>query len=179
MTQRTRTSIRLVAVAIVAAACLATAQAAQKPVQKPAPKPTPAPRPNFAGRWIVISPEKGKGLEQIVTHDDKMLAIENTRQGPALRQTFLLDGLEHKRTMAARGSEIAITYRAQWEGASLVITSTQLYSNGMKLNMRDVWSIDAKGQLVIDYSESGPGGAAPPMKVIHVRKQGPERRADN
>ena len=131
------------------------------------------PRPNFSGRWIVVSPEKGKGVEQIVTHDAKALTVENTRQGPAMRQTYLLDGLEHKNTMSARGARITITYRAVWEKNALAISSSQLYPNGMKVQLRDVWSLDAKGQLVIDSTESGPGGTGPATRIVHVKKQVP------
>jgi hypothetical protein len=61
--------------------------------------------------------------------------------------------------------------KASWDGGHIVITTNISYPNGMKTQSKEVWSIDEQGHLVIDYSETGPTGAGPIVKVIHVKKQ--------
>jgi hypothetical protein len=128
-------------------------------------------KPNFSGRWEVVSPEKGAGTIQVVKHDDKTLATEHGSEGPGHRMIYQLDGVERRNALPSHGSEIVILSTARWEGDRVVITSRASYPNGMKTQSREVWSLDAQGRLVIDYTESGPGGSpGPTMKVIHVKK---------
>ena len=128
-------------------------------------------KPNFSGRWVVVSPEKGAGTEQIVKHDDKTLSTEHASEGGGHRMSYQLDGIERRNAMPSRGDEIVILSKAIWDGDRVVITSQTSYPNGMKTQSKEIWSLDAQGRLVIDYTESGPGGAAgPSVKVIHVKK---------
>jgi hypothetical protein len=84
---------------------------------------------------------------------------------------FQLDGVERRSALPSHGSEIVILSTAKWEGDRIVITSRASYPNGMKTQSKEIWSLDAQGRLVIDYTESGPGGSpGPTMKVIHVKK---------
>ena len=128
-------------------------------------------KPNFSGRWVVVSPEKGAGSEQVVKHDDKTLSTEHASEGGGHRMIYQLDGVERRSAMPSHGAEIVILSRAMWDGDRIVITSQASYPNGMKTQSKEVWSLDAQDRLVIDFTESGPGGTpGPTMKVIHVRK---------
>lgn len=128
-------------------------------------------KPNFSGRWVVVSPEKGAGTEQIVKHDDKTLSTEHASEGGGHRMIYQLDGVERRNAMPSHGAEIVILSKAMWDGDRIVITSQASYPNGMKTQSKEVWSLDAQGRLVIDFTESGPGGTpGPTMKVIHVKK---------
>lgn len=128
-------------------------------------------KPNFSGRWVVVSPEKGAGTEQVVKHDDKTLSTEHASEGSGHRMIYQLDGVERRNALPSHGAEIVILSKAIWDGDRIVITSQATYPNGMKTQSKEVWSLDAQGRLVIDYTESGPGGTpGPTMKVIHVRK---------
>jgi hypothetical protein len=131
------------------------------------------PKPNFSGTWIVVSPERGKGAEMIVTHDEKTLVLERpSPKGPARRQTFILDGLEHKELLPVSGMQVTLVYRAVWEGNRLVITNKMDYSTGMKTQAKDIWSLDADGRLTMESSETGPRGSAGPVtKAVFARKR--------
>ena len=142
----------------IAAAMLAVAASAQQ-------------KPNFSGRWVVVIPEKGAGQEQIVKHDDKTLSTERASEGGGHRMIYQLDGVERRSAIPSRGQEIVILSKALWDGDRVVITSQASYPNGMKTQSKEIWSLDAQGRLVIDYTESGPRGSpGPAMKVIHVKK---------
>ena len=51
-----------------AAACALLALASATPIVTRAQA-----HPNFSGRWVIVQPEKGAGLEQVIKHDDKVL----------------------------------------------------------------------------------------------------------
>ena len=127
-------------------------------------------RPNFSGRWVIVEPPKGAGLEQIIKHDDKMLSKTpvSERGGPPV--TYQLDGMEHRAVMSMGGEQIVSVTKALWEGNSLVVTILESYPNGMKLSIREVWSLDAQGRLVIDQTESAERQKPQVMKIVLQKK---------
>lgn len=129
-------------------------------------------KPNFSGRWVVVSPKEGAGQEQIITQTDKTLTTQHAAEGPAHKMTYQLDGVERRLALPSHGSEITILAKASWDADRIVITSNASYPNGMKTQTRDVWSLDAKGQLVVDSSETGPKGEkGPVVKIIYAKKR--------
>jgi hypothetical protein len=127
-------------------------------------------KPNFSGRWVVVSPEKGAGQEQIVKHDQKSLSTEHASEGGGHRMIYQLDGIERRNAIPSHGSEITMMSKAAWDADRIVITTHTSYPNGMKTQSKEIWSLDPKGRLVIDYTETGPTGPGPMMKVIYVKK---------
>ncbi len=127
-------------------------------------------RPNFSGRWVIVQPEKGAGQEQVIKHDDKILSKTpvSGRGGPPA--TYQLDGMEHRTVMSTQGEQIVSVTKAVWEANTLVVTILETYPNGMKLNVKEVWSFDAQGRLVIETSESAQGQKAPVMKIVLQKK---------
>ena len=127
-------------------------------------------RPNFSGRWVIVEPPKGAGQEQVVKHDDKMLSKTpvSDRGGPPA--TYELDGMEHRSVMSMRGEQIVTVTKAAWEGNTLVVTILESYPNGMKLNVKEVWSLDAQGRLVVEYTESAQGQKPQVTKVVLQKK---------
>ena len=127
-------------------------------------------RPNFSGRWVIVLPEKGAGREQIVKHDDKTLSKTpvGDRGGPPV--TYQIDGVEHRSVMAMGGQEIVIVTKAEWEGNTLVITTTESYPTGQKLTIKDVWSLDGQGRLVIDNTESAERQKPQTMQIVMQKK---------
>ena len=127
-------------------------------------------RPNFSGRWVIVLPEKGAGFEQIIKHDDKTLSKTpvGERGGPGA--TYQIDGIEHRAMAPARGQEIVTVTKAAWEGNSVVITIVESYSNGMKLNVKEVWSLDDKGRLVIESTESAEKQKPQVVKIVMQKK---------
>jgi len=130
------------------------------------------PKPNFSGRWVITSPADSAGQEQIVTQDAKTLTVEHASEGGGHKMSYQLDGVERRMAIPGRaGAEITMLAKASWDGNTIVVLTNTSYPNGMKTPSKDVWSIDAKGQLVIDTTESGNGAQAPAVKMIHVKKK--------
>ena len=130
-----------------------------------------AQKPNFAGTWIPVANAK-PGNELVITQNDKQLALDYFSGGKSVRkEEFILDGAAHERTVSMRGTNLVINYKAAWQNNRLMITSDTAYPNGMKENRMETWSIDAKGQLVIDSTEKGPGGAGTPQQMVLARKK--------
>ena len=129
-----------------------------------------AQKPNFSGRWVVVSPAKGAGQEQVVKHDEKSLSTEHASEGSGHRMIYQLDGMEHRNAIPSHGSEITMLSKAVWDANRIVITTNTSYPNGMKTQAKEIWSLDAKGRLVIDFTETGPTGPSPAMTVIYVKK---------
>jgi hypothetical protein len=127
-------------------------------------------RPNFSGRWVIVLPEKGAGREQIIKHDDKTLSKTpvGDRGGPPV--TYQIDGVEHRSVMPMRGEEIVIVTKAMWEGNTLVVTTTESYPTGMKLTIKDVWSLDGQGRLVIDNTESAERQKPQTLQIVMQKK---------
>jgi hypothetical protein len=162
------TPLARIAVAMLALAVPLVAQ--QKPTVQQ--KPVVQQRPNFSGRWVIVSPKEGAGQEQLVTQDDKTLTTEHGSSGGGHKMVYQLDGIERRLALPSHGSEITILARASWDAGRIVITSDASYPNGMRTRSTDTWSMDAQGQLVIDSTETGPGGApGPTMKIIYAKKK--------
>ena len=124
-------------------------------------------RPNFSGTWIFVTPAKSAGQEQVIKHDDKTLSM--VMGGRSM--VHQLDGVERREARPMRGGEVVMLTRASWEGRTVVVTITTDYPNNMKTQSREVWSIDAEGRLVIDFTESAPGQPARTVQALLTRKK--------
>jgi hypothetical protein len=148
--------MRTFARVVTTAALLVTAAGAQQ-------------KPNFSGRWVITSPPEGAGREQQVTQDEKSLSVEFAASG-SRKTIYQLDGVERQQAVPMRGGDVTMQAKAAWDGDRIVITTNTSYPNGMKTQSKEVWSLDAQGRLVIDYTEVGPTGPGPSMKVVYVKK---------
>ena len=165
--------MRTVAHIVIAIGLLTAAVGADQAQQKPPAQQKPAAsNPNFSGRWTVTSPAEQAGQVQVVTQDAKTLTTEHPSEGGGHKMSYQLDGVERQLAIPGRmGSEIKMLARAAWDGNRIVISTNIAYPNGMKTQSKETWSIDEQGRLVIDFAETGPTGAGPAVKVIHVKKQ--------
>lgn len=134
-----------------------------------AASPVAQQKPSFSGHWVITSPEKNAGAEQIVTQDAKTLTVEQKAKDATRKMSFPLDGVE--RRMAAPRSDFVVMAKASWEGNTIVVITNTSYPGGMKTQAKDVWSIDAQGRLIIDSTETGNAGAPEVLKLIHVKKK--------
>ena len=123
-------------------------------------------KPSFSGTWIIQPPNKAAGMEQVVRQDDKTLSIITGGR----TMTHQLDGVEHREARSMRGGEVVMISKAAWEGRTIVITIATSYPNDMKTISKEIWSIDDRGQLVIDFTETAQGSALRTMKVTHKKK---------
>lgn len=130
-----------------------------------------AQKTNFAGTWVPIANAK-PGNELVVAQDDKQLTVDYLAAGKSVRKDeIILDGAQHQRKVSMRGSEIVINYKAAWQAGKLILTTDTAYPNGMKTSGTETWSIDAKGQLVVDTTEKGPSGPGPSGQMVLARKK--------
>jgi len=129
-------------------------------------------KPDFTGHWVILGSGKGPAQEQLVTVDEKTLT---TARPDGTRKTiYQLDGVERRMALPSAGTrtagDITVLSSAKWDGNRIVITTTTSYENGMRTQGKDVWSIDAQGRLVIDYTETGPGAPPQISKFVFTRK---------
>jgi hypothetical protein len=127
-------------------------------------------RPNFSGRWVQVSPAEGAGSEQVIKHEgDKMTASHaSTGDGHVLEYT--LDGTEKTQTLTSHGQDLNSKVRAIWEKESVVITATTHYGGDRTVTLKQVWSLDKAGQLVIVVSPTVDGKHQDPITLVHTRK---------
>lgn len=146
-------------------------QTSPKPTSSPKPTASPKSRPNFSGRWTVVSPKDHEGQVEIVTQDAKTLTTEPATDGDdhKHKMTYQLDGVERRFTIPGHPDYTWLA-AAQWEGNHIVITSKMSYPNGMKTQSIETWSIDEKGQRVIDFTESVATGGGETKKYVYVKK---------
>ena len=119
---------------------------------------------------MIVQPEKGAGQEQIIKHDDKVLTKTPVSERGGPPATYELDGMEHRTVLPMGGQQIVTVTKAVWEGNTLVVTILENYPNGMKLNVKEVWSLDAQGRLVIEATESAERQKPQVMKIVLRKK---------
>lgn len=117
-------------------------------------------KPDFSGRWVMVTPAEGAGLEQVVKQDATTLTIGPTPEGQLV--VYKLDGTENRIVMT---SGVVMTSKASWTGNQLTITST----TPSGLDQKQVWSIDGDGKLVIDVQNTLPTQA--PIKMTMTYKK--------
>jgi len=127
-------------------------------------------RPNFTGKWIAISPADAGGGAQTITHTEAKLSIVHGAEGTDHNLEFILDGKEHRSVMPTHGSEIVTLYTATWNGNRLTMLSKSTYPNGNVLDQIQIWSLDAKGQLIIDLTETSTGRPKSTMQIVHKKQ---------
>ncbi len=126
-------------------------------------------KPDFSGRWAIVSPSDHAGLEQVVKHDATTLSTSHESEGGGHASIYKLDGSESRNVIVSHGSDLVTLSKASWTGNKLTITSTTTYSDGRKLDQRQVWSLDSDGRLVIEVTESMQG--RPPTTITMVHKK--------
>jgi hypothetical protein len=156
MKVRSSMRVRLVACAVVAFVAALSAVSAQK-------------RPDFSGRWIVVAPADSAGTEIVVKQTDALLTQAHDSEGGGHRLEYRLDGSEHKTTMASHGMDLVTLSRAVWQGDRLSITETTTYSPDRKLDQTMIWSIDEKGQLIIDLTATMTGRPTEKTRIVHKK----------
>jgi hypothetical protein len=122
-------------------------------------------KPDFSGRWVVVTPVEGAGVEQIVKHDATTLSMTHASEGAEHATVYKLDGSENRNVISSHGQDVTTLSKASWSGNTLIITSATTYPDGRKLEQKQVWSLDG-GRLIIELTESMQGG--PPKMTVLV-----------
>ena len=126
-------------------------------------------KPDFNGTWIVAPPARSAGKEHVVKVDAKSLTSTIGRR-PV---TYTLDGSEQLSQVPIGGDVARLSTRAAWEKDRVVITVRTAYPTGMKTLIRETWSLDSQGRLVIDIVETMEGAPSKPdvQQLVLVRKK--------
>ena len=136
-------------------------------------------KPSFAGSWILVVDSAamaqqmaaggggggrggrggGGGMGQTfsATQDDKMLMVTRTQGQNEIKLMYNLDGSESKNMMPGRGGNPGMEQvsKAMWEGNTLVITRTQATPDGAMATIKQIWSMDAAGNLWLENQRDG------------------------
>ena len=128
-------------------------------------------KPNFAGKGIVVSPaDAASGGPQTITHTETKLNMIHGAEAADHNLEYILDGKEHRSVMPSHGSEVVTLYTATWKGDRLTILSKSTYPNGNVLDQEMVLSLDTKGQLIIDLTETFTGRPKSTMQLVHKKQ---------
>jgi hypothetical protein len=127
-------------------------------------------KPNVSGRWVGVSPSEAAGQEQFVKHEGTTLTTSHASEGDGHRAVYSLDGKESRNVIVSHGEEIVTMSQAAWNGPKLTLTSATTYPDGRKMRSTQIWSLDAEGRLVIEFSQTMDGQPAMTMTVVSVKK---------
>jgi hypothetical protein len=132
-----------------------------------------AAKPNFAGNWKLTSdPSAGPFVaSQLVAADDgKTFTVTATAQFGESKTIYNLDGSEAKSPLEFNGMSIDRTTKAAWEGPKLVLTTKSDF-NGMAFEIKQAWSLETDGTLVIESTMPDfQGGGAPTTSKATYKK---------
>ena len=127
-------------------------------------------KPNFAGRWVVMSPAADAGQEQTVTQTAATLTTGHASEGHGHRSVYKLDGTESRNVLVSHGEEIVTLSKASWSGNQLTITGDTTYPDGRKWHTKQIWSLDGEGRLIIDFTETGMNPTPTSTRRVHTRR---------
>ena len=128
-------------------------------------------KPNFSGTWVTVSPAEFAGQEQVITHDlqANTLTLQHGAEGGHHQRTHTLDGAESRNALSSHGGQIVTLSRASWTGNQITIVNVSTYPDGTRRESKELWSLDAAGQLVLDLTEVA--DALPKTtRIVHKKK---------
>ena len=136
-------------------------------------------RPDFTGTWVAISPGD-VGFETTLKQTEKILEVSGLELGQRRQVIYNLDGSESRHKRDLQGVTIVTVSRATWNGDQLTITKSTIFPDGSKSEGVDTWSLDAKGDLVIEGTEKmtradGTAGGTGKVHVVFRRKDAQSR----
>ena len=90
----------------------------------------------------------GGGGPMTIKHTGDTIAIERAGRGGGapVTTTYKLDGSEQEVAMGQMTAKV----KAKWDGANIVIETTRAGQDGAPMTTTAVYSLDDKGQLVVD-----------------------------
>jgi hypothetical protein len=169
-----RSSLRVLAIAVVTVALAASAFAQAKPdfsgkwVMDPASAPAPPAGGGGGGRGGGRGGGAGFGQEFEAKQDAANLTITRVQGDQTVVAVYKLDGSESKNMVAGRGGQQEQVSKAAWEGSKLSITTT-LNFGGNAIEQKRLLSLEG-GNLVIEQTAPGRDGGAPTTTKLVYKK---------
>jgi hypothetical protein len=130
-------------------------------------------KPSFAGSWKLTSDASAgmfiaSGL--VAADDGKVFTVTAATDFGETKTIYNLDGSEAKSPLEFNGMSIDRTTKAVWEGPKLVLTTTSDF-NGMSFEIKQAWSLQPDGTLVIESTAPDfQGGGAPTTSKATYKK---------
>ena len=169
-----RSSLRVLAIAVVMVALAASAFAQARPdfsgkwVMDPASAPAPPAGGGGGGRGGGRGGGAGFGQEFEAKQDAANLTITRVQGDQTVVAVYKLDGSESKNMVAGRGGQQEQVSKAAWEGSKLSITTT-LNFGGNAIEQKRLLSLEG-GNLVIEQTAPGRDGGAPTTTKLVYKK---------
>jgi len=171
-----RSSLRVLAIAVVTVALAASAFAQARPdfsgkwVMDPASAPAPPAGGGGGGggRGGGRGGGAGFGQEFEAKQDAANLTITRVQGDQTVVAVYKLDGSESKNMVAGRGGQQEQVSKAAWEGSKLSITTT-LNFGGNAIEQKRLLSLEG-GNLVIEQTAPGRDGGAPTTTKLVYKK---------
>jgi len=107
-------------------------------------------RPNFSGHWITVLPEDSAGEAIDVTQTATMLTEAHGKEHAFIHK---LDGTPSRNAFPSHDAEIVMLSTTAWDENRLVVNINTTYSAGNKVQVKQVWSLDASGRLNIELTD--------------------------
>ena len=142
-------------------------------------------KPSFAGKWTLVPDPNaaatgagaggrgglsGLGTSPTIEMDATTLTLTRTNtQGAEIKSVYKLDGTDSKNTLAMGNNSIETTSKATWDANKLVIKTT-IPIQTMTVESTMALSLDASGQLIVESTNMGRGGAAPTTTKATYKK---------
>ena len=152
--------------------------------------------PDFSGHWTAPPPATASGVRGVsiatgtmgsgwgdeitIAQDGSRLTVERAQfsqydMQPPMRLSYALDGSESRNTINMGRGPQEILSKAVRQDGTLVITSSYRFDTpeGARtetIEVKQVFSLDASGSLVITTTRSGPGDAPPSTSATTYKK---------
>jgi hypothetical protein len=152
--------------------------------------------PDFSGRWTAPPPPEASGVRGVqvasgtmgsgwggeitITQEASQLTVERAQFShydlqPPMRLTFALDGSESRNTINMGRGPQEIVSKAVRQENSVVITSSYRFeapqgAGTETIEVRQVFSLDASGSLVITTTRGGLGGGPSSASTTTYKK---------
>jgi hypothetical protein len=104
-----------------------------------------------------------------IVQDENTLTLTRTTQMGEIRSVYNLDGSDSKNTLTMGGNSIEQISKAKWDGNKLVIVTTSSFQ-GTSFESTVAMELNSSGQLVVQATQPGFGGAAPTTTTLTYKK---------
>ena len=126
-------------------------------------------KPNFSGIWVGISPSEAVGHQTELRHTPTTLSFVNVSDGRI--ETFALDGKERISESTVANNEKVITATTySWVGDKVVGTRVTTSPLRRTVELKQIFSLDAAGRLVIEISQVEANLRSQSKTVVSIRK---------
>jgi hypothetical protein len=128
-------------------------------------------KPNFSGTWVVVTPERSAGQEEVIRQDETTFSTGHASNRGGHNFVYKLDGTESRNVLSPHpGEEIVTLATATWQGETLVITERATFPDGRKKEQTSTYSLDDQGLLRLSIERSADGKPEPSVTLVYKKK---------